>query len=145
MWNDFRAFIMRGNVVDLAIGVIIGAAFGRIVSSLVSDIIMPPIGLILGEVDFSSIFITLSSHHYDTIAAAKAAGAPTINIGVFVNAVIDFIIVALVVFLVMRYVNKMLPKPPPAEPTTKDCPYCISAIPLAATRCPNCTSQLPAK
>ncbi len=145
MWNDFRAFVMRGNVVDLAIGVIIGAAFGRIVSSLVSDIIMPPIGLILGEVDFSSIFITLSSHHYDTIAAAKAAGAPTINIGVFVNAVIDFIIVALVVFLVMRYVNKMLPKPPPAEPTTKDCPYCISAIPLAATRCPNCTSELPAK
>jgi large conductance mechanosensitive channel len=145
MWNDFRAFIMRGNVVDLAIGVIIGAAFGRIVSSLVSDIIMPPIGLLLGEVDFSSIFITLSSHHYDTIAAAKAAGAPTINIGVFINAVIDFIIVALVVFLVMRYVNKMLPKPPPAEPTTKDCPYCISAIPLAATRCPNCTSELPAK
>ena len=145
MWNDFRAFIMRGNVVDLAIGVIIGAAFGRIISSLVGDIIMPPIGLLLGEVDFSSIFITLSSHHYDTIAAAKAAGAPTINIGVFINAVIDFIIVAFVVFVVMRYVNKMLPKAPPAAPTTKDCPYCISAIPLAATRCPNCTSEVPAK
>jgi large conductance mechanosensitive channel len=145
MWNDFRAFIMRGNVVDLAIGVIIGAAFGRIVSSLVSDIIMPPIGLLLGQVDFSSIFITLSSHHYDTIAAAKAAGAPTINIGVFINAVIDFLLVAFVVFLVMRYVNKMLPKAPPPAATTKDCPYCISAIPLAATRCPNCTSQLPAK
>jgi large conductance mechanosensitive channel len=145
MWNDFRAFVMRGNVVDLAIGVIIGAAFGRIVSSLVSDVIMPPIGLLLGQVDFSSIFITLSPHHYDTIAAAKAAGAPTINIGVFFNAVIDFIIVAFVVFLVMRYVNKMLPKPPPAPATTKDCPYCISAIPLAATRCPNCTSELPAK
>jgi large conductance mechanosensitive channel len=145
MWNDFRAFIMRGNVVDLAIGVIIGAAFGRIVSSLVSDIIMPPIGLLLGQVDFSSIFITLSSHHYDTMAAAKAAGAPTINIGVFINAVIDFLLVAFVAFLVMRYVNKMLPKPPPAVATTKDCPYCISAIPLAATRCPNCTSELPAK
>jgi large conductance mechanosensitive channel len=145
MWNDFRAFIMRGNVVDLAIGVIIGAAFGRIVSSLVSDIIMPPIGLLLGQVDFSSIFITLSSHHYDTMAAAKAAGAPTINIGVFINAVIDFLLVAFVVFLVMRYVNKMLPKAPPALPTTKDCPYCISAIPVAATRCPNCTSELPAK
>jgi large conductance mechanosensitive channel len=145
MWNDFRAFIMRGNVVDLAIGVIIGAAFGRIVSSLVSDVIMPPIGLLLGQVDFSSIFITLSSHHYDSIAAAKSAGAPTINIGVFINAVIDFIIVAFIVFLVMRYVNKMLPKPAPPALTTKDCPYCISAIPRAATRCPNCTSELPAK
>ena len=144
MWKDFRAFIMRGNVVDLAIGVIIGAAFGRIVTSLVNDVIMPPIGLLLGQVDFSSIFLPLSSHHYDTIAAAKAAGAPTINIGLFVNAVIDFLLVAFVVFLVMRYVNKMLPKPP-APATTKDCPYCVSAIPVAATRCPHCTSELPAK
>jgi len=144
MWKDFRAFVMRGNVVDLAIGVIIGAAFGRIVTSLVNDVIMPPIGLLLGQVDFSSIFLPLSSHHYDTIAAAKAAGAPTINIGLFVNAVIDFLLVAFVVFLVMRYVNKMLPKPP-APATTKDCPYCVSAIPVAATRCPHCTSELPAK
>jgi large conductance mechanosensitive channel len=142
MFKDFRAFIMRGNVVDLAIGVIIGAAFGKIVSSLVGDVIMPPIGLLLGQVDFSSIFIPLSSHHYDTIAAAKAAGAPTINIGLFINAVIDFIIVAFVVFLVMRQVNKMMPKPAEAPPMTKDCPRCATPIPLAATRCPHCTSEL---
>jgi large conductance mechanosensitive channel len=146
MWKDFRAFIMRGNVVDLAIGVIIGAAFGKIVSSLVSDILMPPIGLALGQVDFSSIFITLSSHQYPSIAAAKAAGAPTLNIGLFINAVIDFIIVAFVVFLVVRAVNRLMPKPAPAPPppATKQCPRCITAIPLAATRCPACTSELPA-
>jgi large conductance mechanosensitive channel len=142
MLKDFRAFVMRGNVVDLAIGVIIGAAFGKIVSSLVGDVLMPPIGLLLGNVDFSSIFIPLSSHHYDTIAAAKAAGAPTINIGLFINAVIDFVIVALVVFLVMRQVNKMMPKPAAAPVTTKDCPRCATPIPLAATRCPHCTSEL---
>ncbi|MGH6981029.1 MAG: large conductance mechanosensitive channel protein MscL [Stellaceae bacterium] len=144
MWQDFRAFIMRGNVVDLAIGVIIGAAFGKIVSSLVSDIIMPPIGLLVGQVDFSSIFITLSSKHFDTIAAAKAAGAPTINIGLFVNAVIDFVIVAFVVFLAMRQVNKMMPKPSEAPVNAKDCPRCATSIPLAATRCPHCTSELAA-
>ncbi|HXE17107.1 MAG TPA: large conductance mechanosensitive channel protein MscL [Stellaceae bacterium] len=144
MWKDFRAFIMRGNVVDLAIGVIIGAAFGKIVSSLVSDIIMPPIGLLLGQVDFSSIFITLSAKHFDTIAQAKAAGAPTINIGLFINAVIDFVIVAFVVFLAMRQVNKMMPKPPEAPAATKDCPRCATPIPLAATRCPHCTSELAA-
>ena len=142
MWKDFRAFVMRGNVVDLAIGVIIGAAFGKIVSSLVSDVIMPPIGLLLGQVDLSSIFIPLSTHHYDSIAAAKAAGAPTINIGLFINAIIDFVIVAFVVFIVMRYVNKMMPKPPPAGATSKDCPRCAMSIPLAATRCPHCTSEL---
>jgi len=146
MWKDFRAFILRGNVVDLAIGVIIGAAFGKIVSSLVSDVLMPPIGLALGQVDFSSIFITLSSHHYPSIAAAKVAGAPTINIGLFINAVIDFVIVAFVVFLVVRAVNRLMPKPVPAPPPlpTKQCPRCISTIPLAATRCPACTSELPA-
>ncbi len=142
MWKEFRAFIMRGNVVDLAIGVIIGAAFGKIVSSLVSDVIMPPIGLLLGQVDFSGIFIPLSTHHYDTIAAAKAAGAPTINIGLFINAIIDFVIVAFVVFIVMRYVNKMMPRPPPAAATAKDCPHCAMSIPRAATRCPHCTSEL---
>jgi large conductance mechanosensitive channel len=142
MWKDFRAFIMRGNVVDLAIGVIIGAAFGKIVASLVSDIIMPPIGLVLGQVDFSDIFISLSRHQYPTIAAAKAAGAPTLNVGLFINAVIDFIIVAFVVFLVMRYVNKMLPKPPPPAAATKECPRCTMAIPIPATRCPHCTSEL---
>ncbi len=142
MWKDFRAFIMRGNVVDLAIGVIIGAAFGKIITSLVNDVLMPPIGLLLGQVDFSNIFITLSTQQYPTIAAAKAAGAPTINIGVFINAVIDFVIVAFVVFMVMRYVNRMMPKPAPAPVTTKDCPRCATAIPLAATRCPHCTSEL---
>ncbi|HEY5210705.1 MAG TPA: large conductance mechanosensitive channel protein MscL [Stellaceae bacterium] len=146
MWKDFRAFIMRGSVVDLAIGVIIGAAFGKIVSSLVSDVLMPPIGLALGQVDFSSIFITLSSHHYPSIAAAKAAGAPTINIGLFINAVIDFVIVAFVVFLVVRAVSRLMPKPVPAPPPlpTKPCPRCVTTIPLAATRCPACTSDLPA-
>jgi large conductance mechanosensitive channel len=144
MWKDFRAFIMRGSVVDLAIGVIIGAAFGKIVSSLVSDIIMPPIGLVLGQVDFSDLFISLSRHHYASVAAAKAAGAPTLNIGLFINAVIDFVIVALVVFIVMRYVNKMLPKPPPPTAAIKDCPRCATSIPLAATRCPHCTSELTA-
>jgi large conductance mechanosensitive channel len=143
MWKDFRAFIMRGNVVDLAIGVIIGAAFGKIVSSLVSDIIMPPIGLLIGQVDFSSLFITLSAHQYPSIAAAKAAGAPTLNIGLFINAVIDFLIVAFVVFLVMRLVNRAFPKPVPAPvPETKECPYCLSTVPKAATRCPHCTSDL---
>jgi large conductance mechanosensitive channel len=147
MWKDFRAFIMRGNVVDLAIGVIIGAAFGKIVTSLVGDILMPPIGLLLGQVDFSNIFITLSKHQYPTIAAAKAAGAPTLNIGIFINTVIDFVIVAFVVFLVIRGVNRMMPKPapapePPPAPEMKDCPYCISSIPKAATRCPHCTSDL---
>jgi large conductance mechanosensitive channel len=142
MWKEFRAFIMRGNVVDLAIGVIIGAAFGKIVTSLVNDILMPPIGLLLGQVDFSNIFITLSTQQYPSMAAAKAAGAPTINIGVFINAVIDFAIVAFVVFLVMRYVNRMMPKPAAAPTTTKDCPRCATAIPLAATRCPHCTSEL---
>ena len=144
--QDFRAFIMRGNVVDLAIGVIIGAAFGKIISSLVSDVSMPPIGSIFGQVDFSNIFFSLSSHQYPTMAAAKAAGAPTINIGLFINAVIDFVIVAFVVFLVMRAVNRLMPKPVPAPvPETKQCPYCISTVPKAATRCPQCTSELGAQ
>jgi large conductance mechanosensitive channel len=146
MWQDFRAFIMRGNVVDLAIGVIIGAAFGKVISSLVTDILMPPIGLALGHVDFSSLFITLSAHQYPSIAAAKAAGAPTLNIGIFINAVIDFVIVAFVVFLVMRAVNRLVPKPVPPKPAEmKECPYCISPVPKAASRCPHCTSDLAAR
>jgi len=143
MLKEFREFAMRGNVIDLAVGVIIGAAFGKIVSSLVSDIIMPPIGLLLGGIDFSDIFINLSGGHYDTLAAAKAAGAATLNVGVFVNAVIDFLIVAFAIFIVVRQVNR-LTKEPPKESlvTTKDCPYCWSTIPLKATRCPDCTSEL---
>lgn len=141
MIREFREFAMRGNVVDLAVGVIIGAAFGKIVSSLVNDVLMPPIGLIVGNIDFSNIFISLSAHQYATIAEAKAAGVPTINIGIFINNLVDFLIVAFVVFLLIRQINRFFPKPAPAV-TTKDCPRCATAIPLAATRCPHCTSEL---
>jgi large conductance mechanosensitive channel len=137
--KEFKAFISRGNVVDLAVGVIIGAAFGKIVSSLVSDIIMPPIGLILGKVDFSSLFINLGDKHYDSIAAAKAAGAPTINYGLFINSVIDFTIVAFVIFLLIQQMNKLMKKP---DPSTKDCPRCTSSIPVKATKCPHCTADI---
>jgi large conductance mechanosensitive channel len=144
MWKDLKAFILRGNVLDLAVGIIIGAAFGKIVTSLVNDVIMPPIGLLLGKVDFSSLFINLSGKPYESLAAAKTAGAVTINYGIFINAVLDFLIVGLVVFFLIRGLNRLLPKPKeaPAVPTTKDCPHCLSAIPLKATRCPHCTSQL---
>ncbi len=143
MLKEFRDFAMRGNVVDLAVGVIIGAAFGKIVSSLVNDIIMPPIGIILGSVDFSNLFINLSGKHYDSLAEAKAAGAATVNYGVFINNCLDFVIVAFAVFLLIKQVNRLTRKPAPAaEQTTKECPYCISAIPIKATRCPSCTSEL---
>ncbi|HTZ99334.1 MAG TPA: large-conductance mechanosensitive channel protein MscL [Candidatus Aquilonibacter sp.] len=144
MWKDFKAFAMRGNVLDMAIGIIIGAAFGRIITSLVSDIIMPPIGLILGKVDFSNLFLSISGTSYPTLAAAKAANAVTINYGTFLNTVIDFLIVAFVIFLLVRQVNKWNKPAPAPEATTKDCPYCVSSIPIKATRCPNCTSQLAA-
>ena len=140
MFKEFKAFIARGNVVDLAVGVIIGAAFGKITSSLVSDVIMPPIGLVLGKVDFSNLFIDLSGKDYASLAAAKAAGAPTINYGVFVNAVIDFLIIAFTVFLIVQAVQKLMPK----VEATKDCPRCCTAIPQKATRCPHCTSELAA-
>ncbi len=143
MWKEFKEFIMRGNVIDLAVGIIIGAAFGKIVTSLVNDIIMPPIGLLLGKVDFSNLFINLSGQPYATLAAAKEAGAATINYGAFINTVIDFLIVALAIFLVVRVVNRLRRKPE-AAPTTKECPYCCTAIPIQATRCPHCTSQLTA-
>jgi len=144
MWKDLKAFILRGNVLDLAIGIIIGAAFGKIITSLVNDLIMPPIGLLLGKVDFSSLFINLSGKPYESLAAAKAAGAVTINYGTFINAVLDFLIVGLVVFFLIRGINRLVPMPKaaPTAPTTKDCPHCLSAIPLKATRCPHCTSQL---
>ena len=141
MLKEFKEFAMKGNVLDMAIGIIIGAAFGKIITSLVGDVIMPPIGLILGRVDFSSLFVSLSGTHYDSLAAAKAAGAATINYGLFLNNVVDFLIVAFVIFLVVRQVNRWK-KPVPAAPATKECPYCFSAIPIKATRCPNCTSEL---
>jgi len=142
MWKEFKTFAMRGNVLDMAVGIIIGAAFGRIITSLVADIIMPPIGLILGKVDFSTLFLNISGMSYPTLAAAKAANAATINYGTFLNTVIDFLIVAFVIFMLVRQVNRWNKPAPAAEPTTKECPYCISAIPIKATRCPNCTSEL---
>jgi large conductance mechanosensitive channel len=142
MWKEFKEFVMRGSVMDMAVGIIIGAAFGRIVTSLVNDIIMPPIGLILGKVDFSSLFLPLSSTHYDSLSAAKAAGAPTINYGIFLNAVIDFLIVAFVIFVLVKQVNRLKKAPAAAPPNTKDCPYCKTSIPIGAVRCPNCISDL---
>ena len=146
MVKEFREFALKGNVIDLAVGVVIGAAFGKIVSSLVDDIIMPPIGALVGNHDFSNYFITLKGGHYETLAQAKAAGAATINYGLFVNALIAFLIVALALFLVIRYVNKMTRKP--AEVTTKnmrDCPECLSAIPINARRCSFCSQPVVAR
>jgi large conductance mechanosensitive channel len=143
MFKQFKEFAMRGNVIDLAVGVIIGAAFGKIVASLVDDIIMPPIGRLLGHVDFSNLFVSLNGTHYDTLAAAKTAGAPTVNYGLFLNTIINFLIVALAIFLLVQQVNRWGKKPAPAAaPTTKDCPQCAMAIPLTAKRCPHCTTQL---
>jgi large conductance mechanosensitive channel len=142
MFKEFKEFAMRGNVLDMAIGIIIGAAFGRIITSLVTDIIMPPIGLILGHVDFSTMFLNISGTSYPTLAAAKAANAATINYGMFLNTVVDFIIVAVVIFLMVRQVNRWNKPAPAAAPTTKECPYCLSSVPLKATRCPNCTSEI---
>jgi len=140
MLKEFKEFVMRGNVMDMAVGIIVGAAFGRIITSLVNDILMPPIGRLLGNVDFSNLFVNISGVSYPTLAAAKAAGAATINYGVFLNTVIDFVIVAFVIFLVVRQMNRW--SKPAAAPATKDCPYCFTAIPLPATRCPNCTSEI---
>jgi large conductance mechanosensitive channel len=148
MFKEFKEFIARGNVMDMAIGVIIGTAFGAIVKSLVSDIIMPPIGLLLGDVDFSNLYVLLEKGDpagpYASLAEAQAAGAVTINYGVFIDTVISFLIVALVVFIVIRNVNRLKreEEAPPAEPTTKECPFCLSTIPIQASRCPHCTSEL---
>jgi large conductance mechanosensitive channel len=141
--TEFKQFAMKGNVIDLAVGFVVGAAFGKIVSSLTNDIIMPPIGLLLGKVDFSNLFVNLSSKDYPTIAAAKAAGAPTLNYGMFLNTIIDFVIIAFAVFLLVKWVNRLMRQKPP-DPTTKDCPYCATAIPIPAKKCPNCTSELKA-
>ncbi|TFG72384.1 MAG: large conductance mechanosensitive channel protein MscL [Anaerolineales bacterium] len=140
MFAEFKKFMLRGNILDLAVGVIIGGAFGKIVTSLVNDIIMPPIGLLLGNVDFTNIFISLSGQKFATLAAAQEVGAATMNIGLFINTIINFLIVGAAIFLIVR---QMTPKPKPAPaPTTKDCPFCFTAIPIKATRCPHCTSQL---
>ena len=142
MLKEFKAFAMRGNVLDMAVGILIGAAFGRMITSLVNDMLMPPIGLMLGKVDFSGLFLSLSGKSYTTLADAKAAGAATINYGLFLNTVIDFLIVAFVIFLLVRQINRWNQPAAAPAPTTKDCPYCCSAIPLQATRCPNCTSEI---
>jgi large conductance mechanosensitive channel len=139
--KEFKEFAMRGNVLDLAVGVIIGAAFGKIVSSLVDDMLMPPLGRILGRVDFSNLFINLSDKPFDTLAAAKAAGAPTLNYGNFINTIINFLIVAFSIFLVVRSVNRWMPKPP-APVTTKDCPQCAMPVPVTAKKCGHCTSAI---
>jgi len=150
MLKEFKEFAMRGNVIDMAVGIIIGAAFGTIVNSLVQDVIMPPIGLLLGNVDFSNIFAVLKEGKvagpYASVAAAKSAGAVTVNFGVFVNTIISFILIAFAVFLLVRTINRMRrqEEAPPPAPATKDCIYCLSKIPIKATRCPNCTSELKA-
>ena len=141
MLKEFKEFAMRGNVLDLAVGVILGAAFGKIVASLVDDVLMPPLGRLLGKVDFSNLFINLGDKTYDTLAAAKAAGAPTLNYGTFINTIINFLIVAFSVFLLVRSVNRWLPKPP-APVTTKECPQCAMAIPISAKKCGHCTSTV---
>jgi large conductance mechanosensitive channel len=143
MLKEFKEFAMRGNVLDMAVGIIIGAAFGKIVTSFVEDVMMPPLGRLVGPVNFSDRFISLSMAHYDTVAAAKAAGVPTLNYGTFLNNVINFLIVAFAVFLLVRMVNRWTTKPPaPPAPTTKDCPQCAMSIPIQAKRCGHCTTQL---
>jgi large conductance mechanosensitive channel len=146
MLKEFKEFIVRGNVIDMAVGIIIGAAFGTIIKSLVDDVIMPPIGLLLGNVDFSNLFIVIREGKvagaFDTLAAAKAAGAITVNYGVFINTIISFLIVAFAVFMLIRSVNKLKREAPPPEADTKECPYCLSVIPLKASRCAHCTAEI---
>jgi large conductance mechanosensitive channel len=143
MFSEFKTFAMRGNVLDLAVGVVIGAAFGKVVTSLVEDLIMPPIGLLLGGVDFSNFFVDLSRHGYATLKDATAAGAPTLRYGLFINSVIGFLIVAFAVFLLVKQMNRLLPRPPAAA-ATRPCPLCLSDIQAAARRCPHCCADLPA-
>jgi large conductance mechanosensitive channel len=144
MFKEFKEFAMKGNVFDMAVGIIIGAAFGKIIASFVSDMLMPVLGLVLGKVDFANLFIDLSGQHLATLDAAKKAGAATLNYGIFIQTVIDFLLIAFVIFMMVKQVNRMKRQPAPADPTTKDCPFCASGIPLAAKRCPHCTSQLTA-
>lgn len=142
MLKEFRDFIARGNALDLAIGIIIGGAFGAIVNSSVNDILMPPIGLLLGGVDFTNLFVNLTERPFGSLAAAKNAGAPTINYGVFINTVINFLVISFVIFMLIKQINRLKRPAEVKAPTTKDCPHCLSTIPLRATRCPHCTSEL---
>jgi large conductance mechanosensitive channel len=144
MLKEFKEFALKGNVADMAVGIIIGAAFGKIVSSLVSDVLMPPIGKLAGNLDFSNLFISLNGQAYESLKAAKDAGAPTVNYGLFLNTVIDFIIVAFVIFLIVKQLNRLKKEAPPAAPNTRECPYCLTQIPLKATRCPACTAEVKA-
>jgi len=144
MLKEFKEFAMRGNVIDMAVGIIIGAAFGKIVASFVKDIIMPPIGLLMGGVDFSNLFLNLSEKTFATLAEAQKAGAATINYGAFINTVVDFLIIAFAIFIVIKQINRLKKEPPPADPTTKECPHCMSQIPIKATKCAHCTSEVPA-
>ncbi|HHQ48313.1 MAG TPA: large-conductance mechanosensitive channel protein MscL [Acidobacteria bacterium] len=146
MFKEFKEFVMRGNVMDMAIGIVLGGAFGKIVSSFVKDVLMPPLGMLMGNVNFTSLFIDLSGKGYATLAEAQKAGAPTINYGIFINTIIDFVIIAFAIFIVVRQINRLKreEEAPAPAPTTKTCPYCLSEIPIKATRCPHCTSELPA-
>jgi large conductance mechanosensitive channel len=145
MLNEFKTFIVRGNMIDLAVGIVIGAAFTTVVNSFVTDLLMPPIGLLLGRVDFSNLFVTLGGGSHPTIAAAKAAGVPTLNYGLFINNVINLLIVGFAVFIVVKQVNRLRGPEPVAAPTTKECSACAMAIPLKARRCPHCTSEVAAR
>ncbi len=140
--KEFKDFAVKGNVVDLAVGIIIGGAFGKIVTSFVNDVVMPPIGMLMGKVNFTDLFLDLSGQGFTSLKAAKDAGAPVISYGIFINTLIDFIIMAFVIFLVIKQINKLKKEPAPAQPNTKDCPFCFSAIPIPAKRCPHCTSEL---
>lgn len=142
MFKEFKDFAVRGNVVDMAVGIVIGSAFGKIVTSFVNDLLMPPVGLLLGKADFSNLFINLSGHSFATLQAAKEAGAPTLNYGLFINTVLDFVFVAFAIFLLIRQVNRFKKAEAPPPPATKECPHCLSAVPLKATRCAFCTSEL---
>lgn len=142
MMKEFREFAMKGSVVDLAVGVIIGAAFGKIVTAFVNEILMPPLGLLLGKIDFNNLFINLSGVHYQTLKAAREAGAPVIGYGAFLNTILDFVLVAFAIFIVIKQINRMRREPPPAPPDTQDCPFCATAIPVKAVKCPHCTADI---
>ncbi|HWI40233.1 MAG TPA: large conductance mechanosensitive channel protein MscL [Verrucomicrobiae bacterium] len=142
MLREFRDFAIKGNVIDLAVGVVIGGAFGKIVTSLVNDIIMPPFGLLLGRVDFSELYVNLGGVHYGSLNEAQKAGAPTLNYGMFINRVIEFLIVAFAIFLLVKQLNRLRPAPKPEEPKTAECPFCLSPVPLKAVKCAHCTSEI---